>query len=89
MVFDTLDRQFSLKVLKSFYFNDNFCKWIQVVLKSTKLSLSVNGRVASLFSHKREVRQCYPLAPQLFGISEEQVLCKGITKLVDDGIFID
>ncbi|WJX46320.1 rhamnogalacturonan endolyase [Trifolium repens] len=41
--FDTLDWNFLLKVLKSFGFNDVFCNWIHVILKSAFLSVSING----------------------------------------------
>jgi hypothetical protein len=55
--FDTLDWSFLLNVLKKFGFNDIFCKWIHAILKSAKLSISINGKLHGYFSCSRGVRQ--------------------------------
>jgi len=82
--FDTIDWNFLLKVLKAFGFNDIFCKWIHTILQSAKLSISINGKQEGYFSCKRGVRQGDPLSPLLFCITEE-VLSRGLTKLVNEG----
>jgi hypothetical protein len=43
--FDTLEWPFLLNVLKSFGFNDVFCNWINMILKSATLYISNNGTI--------------------------------------------
>jgi len=75
---------FLLRVLRAFGFNSKFCDWIDAILRLAKLSISINGKHNSFFSCNREVRQGDPLSPLLFFIIEE-VLSRGINKLVQDG----
>jgi len=82
--FDTLDWKFLLKVLKCFGFNQTFCNWIDVILSSTTLSISINGSQEGYFNCTRGVRQGDPLSPLLFCLAEE-VLSRGISRLVDEG----
>lgn len=53
MAFDTLEWPFLLKVLKTFGFHDIFCNWIQVILNSAFLSVSVNGKAQGYFNCTR------------------------------------
>jgi len=71
-------------VLKAFGFNAKFCEWIEVILRSAKLSISVNGKQYGFFNCTRGVRQGDPLSPLLFCLAEE-VLSRGINKLVQEG----
>jgi ribonuclease HI len=82
--FDTLDWNFLLKVLQSFGFNEVFCNWIHVILKSAFLSVSVNGKSHGYFNCTRGVRQGDPLSPLLFCLAED-VLSRSISKLVSQG----
>jgi mannosylglycoprotein endo-beta-mannosidase len=82
--FDTLEWSFLLKVLKVYGFNEKFCNWILVILKSAFLSISINGKSQGYFNCSRGVRQGDPLSPLLFCLAEE-VLSRGITRLVSQG----
>jgi hypothetical protein len=82
--FDTLEWPFLLKVLKSFGFNDVFCNWINMILKSATLYISNNGTLHGYFKCNIGVIQGDPLSPLLFCIAED-VLSRHITKLVDGG----
>ncbi|GAU35943.1 hypothetical protein TSUD_394910 [Trifolium subterraneum] len=82
--FDTLDRNFLLKVLKNFGFNEVFCNWILVILQSAYLSVSINGKSHGYFKCSRGVRQGDPLSPLLFCLAED-VLSRSISKLVSQG----
>jgi ribonuclease HI len=82
--FDTLEWPFLLTVLSKFGFNEVFCNWIHVILKSAFLSVSINGKAHGYFNCTRGVRQGDPLSPLLFCLAKD-VLSRSITKLVDDG----
>lgn len=82
--FDTLEWPFLLQVLKKFGFNDTFCTWIDVILKSAFLSISINGESHGYFNCTRGVRQGDPLSPFLFCIAED-VLNRSLSKLVETG----
>jgi len=75
---------FLLKVLNCFGFNDTFYKRIHAILQSAKISISINGSQHGYFNCNRGVREGDPLSPLLFCIVEE-VLSRGISRLVDDG----
>lgn len=82
--FDTIDWRFLLKVLNSFGFDSKFGSWIESILHSAKLSVSMNRKSAGYFSCSRGVRQGDSLAPLFFCLAEE-ILRQGISKLVMDG----
>jgi hypothetical protein len=63
--FDTLDWVFLLKVLQAFGFNATFCSWINSILNSARLSISINGSHEGYFKCRRGVRQGDPLSPLL------------------------
>ncbi|XP_058742495.1 uncharacterized protein LOC131614988 [Vicia villosa] len=82
-VFDTLEWPFLLHVLRAFGFNDTFCQWIEVILNSATMSVSVNGALQGYFQCSRGVRKSDPSSPLLFCLAED-VLSKHISKLVED-----
>lgn len=54
--FDTLEWSFLIEVLKKFGFNNTFCIWIESILKSAYLSISINGIQHGYFHCTRGVR---------------------------------
>jgi len=75
---------FFISVLESFGFHPKFCSWIIAILQSANISISINGAQHGYIKCNRGVRQGDPLSPLLFCLAEE-VLSRGIKKLVDDG----
>jgi len=75
--FDTIDWSFLIDVLQAFGFNNTFCHWIQIILHSAKLSISINGQYEGYFACTRGVRQGDSLSPLLFCLAEE-VLSRGL-----------
>jgi len=60
--FDTWDWEFLFQVLKHF-FNNKFCSWNTLVLNSTNLSVSLNGKAVGFFSCSKwsdKVIHCVP-----------------------------
>ncbi|XP_019435162.1 PREDICTED: uncharacterized protein LOC109341675 [Lupinus angustifolius] len=84
--FDTIDWKFLMNTLNAFGFANSFIHWMEVILKSARLSISVNGHSVGYFSYKRGVRQGDPLSPLLFCLVEE-VISRGLIKLLDKGNF--
>ncbi|XP_019435167.1 PREDICTED: uncharacterized protein LOC109341679 [Lupinus angustifolius] len=84
--FDTIDWRFLLDTLKAFDFSNSFTDWVGVILKSAKLSISLNGHLVGFFSCKRGVRQGDHLSPLLFCLAKD-VLSRGLTKLLESGQF--
>ena len=81
--FDTLSWKFLLLVLTRFGFHLSFVSWITTILRSAILSIIINGSLVGFFPYSIGVRQCDPLSPLLFFLTEE-VLSRGISKLVND-----
>ncbi|CAL0324296.1 unnamed protein product [Lupinus luteus] len=82
--FDTLDWNFLLNTLSAFGFHERFIHWVEVILKSAMLSISVNGQSIGYFHCKRGVRQGDPLSPILFCLAED-VFSRGLMKLHEQG----
>ncbi|KAM2736700.1 hypothetical protein PS2_024364 [Malus domestica] len=85
--FDTLSWDFLTRVPQAFGFHSSFVQWISFILHSAHLSILFNGSPVGFFSCSRGVRQGDPLSPLLFCIIEE-VLSRGISKLVHSGCII-
>lgn len=69
--FDTMRWDFLLCVLECLGFDSHFRQLVRSILKSTRLSISINGKLEGLFECSRGVRQVDPLSPLLFSIGEE------------------
>jgi len=82
--FDTLGWKFFLLVLTCFGFHPSLVGCISTILRSVMLSIRINGSlVGFFFPCSRGVREGDLLSPLLFCLAEE-VLSRGISKLVND-----
>ena len=64
--FDSVDWTFMHKVLVSFGFGNDICRWIKVFYKNIKAAVLVNGNISRWFSINRGCRQGDPVSPYLF-----------------------
>ena len=80
---DTFDYKLLLRVLQAYLFNLIFCNWINIILHSARLSISINGKQHVFFSCKMG------LGKEIFYLhcyfEFQEVIGKSITKMVRDG----
>ena len=69
--FDSVDWQFMLKVLKSYGFGTDICKWIGTFYNNIKSTITVNGQTTPWFCIERGCRQGDPVSPYLFILCAE------------------
>ncbi|XP_057790437.1 uncharacterized protein LOC131007314 [Salvia miltiorrhiza] len=69
--FETLCWDFLLNVLRVVRYSDRFINWIDIILRSARLSILYNGQLYGCFACSRGVRQGDSLSPILFGIAED------------------
>jgi len=74
--FDTIEWKFLLRVLKAFNFNEKFCNWIEVILNSAHLSISINGKLHDFFSSARGGLGKVTLFPHFFFCLAEDVFSR-------------
>ena len=63
--FDTLSWKFLLLFLTRFGCHPSFVEWISIILRSTMLSIRINGSLVGFFPCSKGVRQGDPLSPLL------------------------
>lgn len=69
--YDRVDWGFLLEVLHAFSFSNNFCKIIDVCVKSPWFSVIMNGTYKGYFQASQGLRHGDPLSPYLFIVMEE------------------
>lgn len=69
--FDTMQWDFLLHVLECMGFCSHFRKLVDSILRSARLSISLNGSLEGFFSCSCGVRQGDPLSPLLFSIGKD------------------
>jgi len=73
--YDTVDRDFLIKAVEALGFGDSFSKWVQLLHSDTYAQAKVNGFLSSRRRFTAGVRQGCPLAPQLYLLISQALLC--------------
>ncbi|XP_043696734.1 uncharacterized protein LOC122647382 [Telopea speciosissima] len=82
-VYDIISWNFIFNVMHNSGFSDRWINWIRQLLISTRISILVNGGPVGFYRVERGLRQGDPISPMIFIIVEE-VLCRGLSKLLND-----
>ena len=64
--YDSVDHQFTLRVLKTFKIPDWFVKWVNMAFKSSSMQLIINGYLTNSFPMLGGGKQGDPLYPYIF-----------------------
>lgn len=73
MAFDTLDRDFLFKVLKSGNFGVTFIRWIKLLYEGAECCILNNGHSSGWFDCRAGLRQGCPASPHLFVLAVEKL----------------
>ncbi|GJR11179.1 cysteine-rich receptor-like protein kinase [Tanacetum coccineum] len=84
--YDSLNRRFLMDIMKKMGFRNKWCKWIESCLRSSTVSILVNGSPTYEFYLERRVRQGDMISPFLFILAAEG-LNVVIKEAVDKGVF--
>ncbi|GKD41675.1 cysteine-rich receptor-like protein kinase, partial [Tanacetum coccineum] len=78
--YDSIEWGFLMAIMKKMGFGNKWCKWVDSCLRSTSISILVNGSPTREFYMERRVRQGDPLSPFLFILATEGL--NALTKAV-------
>ncbi|XP_042509192.1 uncharacterized protein LOC122084834 [Macadamia integrifolia] len=81
--YDIVDWDFIFHVLRKFGFSKRWILWVHQMLVFAKISVLLNGGPIGYFGVERGLRQGGAISLMLFILAEE-VLCRGLNKLVED-----
>lgn len=73
MAFDTLDRDFLFKSLRSYAFGDKLISWVRLMYTDAEASILNNGHSSGWFSLDTGLRQGCPASPHLFLLAVEKL----------------
>lgn len=84
--YDSINWKYLCDILKIMGFGDKWCAWTDACLKSSSMSILVNGSPTAKFCLERGVRQGDPLSPFLFILAAEGLNAM-VNNAVDRGVF--
>ncbi|GKA24065.1 kinase-like domain, beta-lactamase/transpeptidase-like protein [Tanacetum coccineum] len=84
---NSLNWRFLIDIMKRMGFGDKWCKWVDSCLRSSTMSILVNGSPTEEFCLEKGVRQGDPLSPFLF-ILEAEYLNAIVNEAVRKGVKI-
>ncbi|GJV76117.1 reverse transcriptase domain, reverse transcriptase zinc-binding domain protein [Tanacetum coccineum] len=84
--YDSLNWRFLIDIMKKMRFGDRWCKWVDSCLRSSTMSILVNGSPTNEFCLERGVRQGDPLSHFLFILAAEG-LNAIVSEAVEKGVF--
>ncbi|GJV97164.1 cysteine-rich receptor-like protein kinase [Tanacetum coccineum] len=79
--YDTINWRFLINIMERVGFREKWRKWVEICLKSSFMSILVNGSPTEEFRLERVVRQGDPLSPFLFIIAAE-----GLNAIVKESV---
>lgn len=69
--FDSIEHNFIFAVLHKFGFDNNFIKWVRVLLQNNQSCVLNNGKVTDSFNVLRGTKQGDPISPYIFTLTIE------------------
>ncbi|GBG87006.1 hypothetical protein CBR_g44460 [Chara braunii] len=73
--YDWVNWTFVLSTFRVMGFGDSFCNWVKVMYGKVTTAVRVNGVISKEFDLRRSLRQGCPLAPLVFVLHLEPLLC--------------
>ena len=84
--FNTVEHEFLYGVLREFNFGENFIGWVQLLHKSTELTVVNNGFTSRWFKTSRGLQQGCPASAPLFALVVEILAIKIRASILVEGI---
>ncbi|GKD38647.1 reverse transcriptase domain, reverse transcriptase zinc-binding domain protein, partial [Tanacetum coccineum] len=79
--YDSINLRFLIDIMRRKNFGNKWCTWVETCLRSSSMSILVNGSLTKEFGMEKGVRQGDPLSPFLFIIAAE-----GINAIVKEAV---
>ncbi|GJU85441.1 reverse transcriptase domain, reverse transcriptase zinc-binding domain protein [Tanacetum coccineum] len=87
--YNSINWRFLIDIMRRMNFGNKWCTWVETCLRSSSMSILVNGSPTKEFGLERGVRQGDPLSPFLFIIAAEglnAIVKEAVVKCIFKGI---